>query len=81
MEVIIDGVKYIPEKQLARPIAETFDFDDGNGPVPAHRHSNGRGWVADTATVSPDAYVGPNAWVFGNARVSGRVFGYARVYA
>ena len=30
----------------------TFDFEDGNGPVPAHRHSNGGGWVADTAQVS-----------------------------
>jgi len=27
----------------------TFDFEDGNGPVPAHRHSNGRGWVIEVA--------------------------------
>ena len=31
----------------------TFDFQDGNGPVPAHRHINPDGttggWVADTA--------------------------------
>jgi len=47
----------------------TFDF--GNGLVPAHQHSNGGGWVADTATVSETAYVGPNAVVSGNARVSG----------
>lgn len=26
----------------------TFDFDDGNGPVAAHQHCNGGGWVADT---------------------------------
>ena len=25
------------------------DFKDGKGPVPAHQHSNGGGWVADTA--------------------------------
>ena len=28
-----------------------FDFEDGNGPVPAHQHSNGGCWVADTAKV------------------------------
>lgn len=46
-----------------------FDFRDGNGPVPAHKHPNGWGWVADTSSVSETAYVGPNAWVFGDARV------------
>ena len=52
----------------------TFDF--GDGPVPAHRHVNGGGWVADTAAVSG------NAWVSGNARVSGDalVYGNAWVY-
>jgi hypothetical protein len=45
-----------------------FDFEDGNGPVPAKKHSNGGGWVADTATVADTAYVGPDARVFGNAR-------------
>ena len=50
-------------------------FDFGDGPVPAHRHSNGGGWVADTAHVADTAYVGRNArvsvnaWVSGNARV------------
>ena len=66
----------------------TFDFEDGNGPVSAKQHSNGGGWVADTATVSDTAYVGANAWVFGYARVYGsarvyddaRVFGYAHIY-
>jgi len=23
----------------------THDFQDGNGPVPAHQHANGGGWV------------------------------------
>ena len=36
----------------------TYDFEDGNGPVPAHRHSNRGGWVANTATVAGTAYVG-----------------------
>lgn len=59
----------------------TFDFNDGNGPVPAHQHSNGGGWVADTASVDKTAYVGPYASVYGsakvsdNARVSGKVTG------
>lgn len=41
----------------------TFDFKDGHGPVPAHNHPNGGGWVADTADVSGDARVYGDAWV------------------
>ena len=60
--------------------ARSFDF--GDGPVPAHRHTNGEGWVADTATVEDSAYIGPNARVSGNARVFGNahVSGNARVF-
>ncbi len=60
----------------------TFDFGDGNGPVPAHKHPNGDGWVADTTTVDDTVFVGPIAQVFGNAQVYGnaRVSGIARVY-
>jgi UDP-3-O-[3-hydroxymyristoyl] glucosamine N-acyltransferase len=47
----------------------TFDFNDGNGPVPAHRHENGRGWVADTASVDASAFVGDRARVYGDAWV------------
>jgi hypothetical protein len=47
---------------------QTHDFNDGNGPVPAHQHVNGGGWVADTAHVSEFAYVELNAQVYGNAR-------------
>lgn len=50
-------------------IAEEHDFDDGNGPVPAHQHPNGGGWVAETATVAPGAFVGPAAQVYGTAIV------------
>lgn len=32
--------------------ATMFDFQDGNGPVLAHRHLNGRGWVVETARVT-----------------------------
>ncbi len=59
-----------------------FDFGDGNGPVPAHRHPNGGGWVADTAKVYETSYVGPDAQVYDDATVSGnaRVYDNARVY-
>ena len=50
-------------------VDEMTTFDFGNGPVPARKHPNGGGWVADTATVSETAYVGPEAMVFGNAEV------------
>ena len=61
--------------------AATFDFLDGKGPVPAHHHVNGGGWVADTAHVDNTAYVGLDARVYGTARVSGtaQVYGNARV--
>ena len=57
----------------------TFDF--GSGPVPAHQHPNGGGWVADSAQVADSVYVGLSAWVSGGAWVSGdaRVYGNARV--
>ena len=60
----------------------TTTFDFGLGSVPAHHHKNGRGWVADTASVADGAYVGPNAQVSGQAQVYGeaRVSGQARVY-
>ena len=60
----------------------TTTFDFGYGPVPAHQHTNGGGWVADSATVDNTAYVGANARVFGQAQVYGQaqVFGQARVF-
>ncbi len=51
----------------------TFDFRDGEGPVPAHQHSNGGGWVADTAVVSKTVYVDMDARVYDNASVRGWV--------
>jgi hypothetical protein len=56
-------------------------FDFGAGPVPAHKHKNGGGWVA---FVGPDARVYDNAQVCGNALalVCGhtRVYGNARIF-
>ena len=48
----------------------THDFEDGLGPVSAHQHPNGGGWVADSATVADTAYVGPSAHVGGLAIVT-----------
>lgn len=51
----------------------TFDFQDGLGPVPAHRHINPDGseggWIAETAQVASTCYVGENAQVSGSALV------------
>jgi carbonic anhydrase/acetyltransferase-like protein (isoleucine patch superfamily) len=49
--------------------APKHDFKDGFGRVFAHRHSNGGGWVADTAHVGEDCYIGPKAGVTQYARV------------
>ena len=49
--------------------AQFHDFGDGRGPVPIHRHGNGDGWVADSATVNDSAFIGPSACVFGRAKV------------
>jgi hypothetical protein len=76
------------EKELELSCSNVFDFQDGQGPVPAHQHPNGGGWVADTASVADTAFVGFDAQVFGEARVCGdaqvyenaRVYGDARVF-
>ncbi len=56
-----------PCVDVSEPSKQVFDF--GQGPVPAHQHKNGGGWVADTATVADTAFVGPNAQVYGFAIV------------
>ena len=55
--------------------SEYFDFGDPRGAVAAHRHSNGGGWVADTAHVGDTAFVGADARVGGFARVGGSARG------
>src|SRR3989344_6028702 len=73
-------VVYIQQKLSISPQTSitntnTYDFRDGNGPVPAHQHVNPDGsvggWIADTAQVAATAYIGPDAVVFGNAQVYG----------
>jgi len=65
MPLINDGVTR-PQPQVEEPT--TFDFGDGKGPVPAHRHPFGGGWVADSAIVEAGVWVDPDARVFGNAQ-------------
>ena len=48
---------------------EMHDFETDDGPVRAHRHQRGGGWVADTATVASTAFVGRDASVFDGASV------------
>ncbi len=38
-----------------------------------HLHTNGGGWVQNSATVASSVYVGPSAMVLGNANISGQV--------
>ena len=85
MEIVFD---------LQNDFRELHEYDFGNGPVPAHQHPRGGGWVADTATVDETCFVGPYARVFDNAYVTGNaiindgasvfcnasVSGHAKVY-
>ena len=61
--------------------ATAFESIPAKPTVAGHQHSNGGGFVADSAKVDPTAYVGPNAMVLGNAQVLGkaRVGDYAVV--
>lgn len=62
------------EFDLNNDFKEIEEYDFGNGPVPAHRHIRGGGWVANTATVDDSCFVAPYARVFDNASVSGNAF-------
>ncbi|MFA6234147.1 MAG: hypothetical protein WC824_08175, partial [Bacteroidota bacterium] len=55
-------------------------FNFGHGPVPAHRHPNGLGWVAETANVDESVFI--SAFVYDTATVRGnaKITGQARVY-
>lgn len=67
---------------LNNDFKEIQEYDFGQGPVPAHQHGRGGGWVANTASVDDTCFVGPFATVFGNATVTGRciINDGARVY-
>lgn len=57
-------------------------YNFGNGDVPAHKHKNGGGWIANTVNIDDNCYVGPYAVVFDNATIkdSVKINDYARVY-
>ena len=58
------------EEPLSTVVPEqAHDFGDDQGPVPAHQHPNGGGWVANSAFVAETAFVGVEAEVFGSAEV------------
>jgi ADP-glucose pyrophosphorylase len=60
---------------------EMHVFDEFAGPVPAHHHANGGGWVAESARVSPDSFVGQDAEVYEGATVEqSKVQDLARVH-
>ena len=50
-------------------VQQSGGYKKGKG----HSHSNGGGWVSDTAKVADTVYVGKNAMVLGSANVSGSV--------
>ena len=57
-------------------MSEPTTFDFGNGPIPAHRHTNPDGslggWVADSAHMHPTAHIGARAHVGAMAHVGAR---------
>ncbi len=55
---------------MADPETGGCVYDFGGGPIPAHRHANGGGWVADSARVGDESRVGDGASV-GNRAIVG----------
>jgi hypothetical protein len=72
----------IKQIKIRKKRAPKHDFKDGSGRIPAHRHDNGRGWVADTAKVDETVYIGPRCAVFNRAIVKGttRLEGQASIF-
>ena len=74
-----DRLHYAYEVRIvgATPSTHQLDWAKGSG----HYHSNGGGWVDNSATVHASAYVGPNARVLDSARVynNARIEDYAVV--
>lgn len=50
-------------------VQQSGGYSKGSG----HTHSNGGGWVSDSASVDSSVYVGPNAMVLGSAKLTGNV--------
>ncbi len=58
-------------RKVVRYYYNDIVHDFGEGPVPAHKHSNGGGWVANTCQITDEVYIGPNVEVSGNIKISG----------
>ncbi len=56
-------------KLTGAEVQQSGGYAKGRG----HIHSNGGGWVADSASVADSVYVGPDAMVLGGAKLSGNV--------
>lgn len=71
----------MPVIKQRKPRPPKHDFKDGALRVLAHKHENGGGWVADTASVEPSVYVGRKCEIFNRAIVKGsvRLEGNARI--
>jgi hypothetical protein len=71
MDNILAPLSDLATPAKARKIrAPKHDFQNGEGKVFAHRHSNGNGWVADTAHVAESVKVASGCSVYGYARVT-----------
>lgn len=82
--VVIPPIEQLEEMKpikVRKKRAPKHDFKDGCGRIFAHRHDNGRGWVADSANVDDSVYVGPRCEVFNRAIIKGsaRLEGASRV--
>lgn len=69
------------KKKIKKIRAPRHNFKDGCGVVLAHKHSNGGGWVADTARVDETCVVESRAQVYHTAQIRGYVVvaNYAQV--
>lgn len=67
-DMVINGTSYRWANN-----SEEYPFIGPDG-VRYKKHSNGGGFVAETASVDPGVHVGPCARVFGTARLSGKVW-------
>ena len=50
-----------------------FDFQDGRGPVAAHQHSNGNGWVENNCEVSSTSFISADSMVQNHSKVRNSV--------
>lgn len=57
------------DDETLEDLPQYHDFGDGAGPVLAHVHQNGGGWVADSCYVEPGVLIDSASEIFGDARI------------